>query len=143
MAFCNRTTVDFIYLTSEFLFVSAASALCCGAWAQLLTPGAYLPDSMWDLTSPTRDQTCVPCVGRQILNPWTTREVPTIVDFSAFSLPQKEALHANLPTDPHPSSLQPLATPDLHSGSVDLPILDIACKWKHLLCLIFCLISFT
>ena len=25
--------------------------------------------------SQTRDQTCVPCIGRQILNHWTTREV--------------------------------------------------------------------
>ena len=30
---------------------------------------------MWDLNSLTRDQTCVPCIGRQILNHWTTREV--------------------------------------------------------------------
>ena len=26
----------------------------------------------------TRDQTCVPCIGRQISNYWTTREVPLI-----------------------------------------------------------------
>ena len=25
----------------------------------------------------TRDQTCVPCIGRQIPNHWTTREIPT------------------------------------------------------------------
>ena len=31
---------------------------------------------MWDLSSLTRDGTCVPCFGRQILNHWTTREVP-------------------------------------------------------------------
>ena len=32
---------------------------------------------MWDLSSPTRDQTWVPCTGRQILNHWTTQwEVP-------------------------------------------------------------------
>ena len=27
-------------------------------------------------SSQTRDQTRVPCLGRQILNHWTTREVP-------------------------------------------------------------------
>ena len=32
--------------------------------------------SMWDLNSPTRDQTRVPCIARWILNHWTTREVP-------------------------------------------------------------------
>ena len=30
---------------------------------------------MWALSSPTRNQTCVPCTSRQILNYWTTREV--------------------------------------------------------------------
>ena len=30
----------------------------------------------WDLNSPTRDQIHVPCIARQILNYWTTREVP-------------------------------------------------------------------
>ena len=29
-------------------------------------------------SSRTRDRTCVPCIGRRILNQWTTREVPEI-----------------------------------------------------------------
>ena len=33
---------------------------------------------MWDLSSLTRDWTHVPWIGRQILNHWTTREVPAI-----------------------------------------------------------------
>ena len=37
---------------------------------------AYLPCSMWDLSSLTRDQTCISSIGRWILNHWTTREVP-------------------------------------------------------------------
>ena len=31
--------------------------------------------SMWDLSSLTRDGTQVPCIGRQILNNWNSREV--------------------------------------------------------------------
>ena len=31
---------------------------------------------MWDLSSPTRGQTCISCISRQILNHWTTRRVP-------------------------------------------------------------------
>ena len=31
---------------------------------------------MWDLSSPTRDQTHTPCIGRQSLNHRTAREVP-------------------------------------------------------------------
>ena len=47
----------------------------CGSWAGL-------PCGMWDLSSLTRDQTLVPCIGKRILNHWTTREVPgkTLVD---------------------------------------------------------------
>ena len=29
-----------------------------------------------DLSFLTRDQTCTPCIGRQSLSHWTTREVP-------------------------------------------------------------------
>ena len=36
---------------------------------------AWLPRGT-DLTSRTRDQTCVPCIGKWIFNHWTTREVP-------------------------------------------------------------------
>ena len=39
----------------------------CGAWG-LAAPGTG------DLSSPTEDQTCVPSMGKQILNHWTTRE---------------------------------------------------------------------
>ena len=31
---------------------------------------------MWDLGSGIRDQIRIPCLGGQILNHWTTREVP-------------------------------------------------------------------
>ena len=34
---------------------------------------------MWDLGSLSRDRTCTPCVGRQCLNHWTTREIPWLV----------------------------------------------------------------
>ena len=37
---------------------------------------AQLHHVIWDLSSPTRDRTCVPCIRRRILNRWTTREVP-------------------------------------------------------------------
>ena len=36
---------------------------------------------MWDLSSPTRDGTHVPCIGRRILSHWTTREVSSAVFF--------------------------------------------------------------
>ena len=33
---------------------------------------------MWDLSAPIRDQTRVPCIARQILIHWTTRQVPCL-----------------------------------------------------------------
>ena len=40
-----------------------------------------VPCHMWDLSFPTRDQTCAPGVEAQSLNHWTTKEVPGGGDF--------------------------------------------------------------
>ena len=39
---------------------------------------AQLPHSMWDLSFPTRDRTCIPCIGRQIFNHGATRKASQI-----------------------------------------------------------------
>ena len=52
--------------------VKARRLSTCSAWAQLLS-------GTWDLTSPIRDRTQVSCIARQILNHWTTREVPVVL----------------------------------------------------------------
>ena len=45
-----------------------------GAWSQWLWHIGLVPP--WPVEPPqTRDRACVPCIGRQILNHWTTREV--------------------------------------------------------------------
>ena len=36
----------------------------------------FWPRGFWDLSSPTRDWTGIPCIGRWSLNHWTAREVP-------------------------------------------------------------------
>ena len=41
----------------------------CGIW----------PHAVWDLSSPTRDRTSIPCIGRRTLYHWTTWEVPVIL----------------------------------------------------------------
>ena len=84
----------FIYLAvsglscGEQAFVTAHGPLSsCRAWAPeragsvvavhgLQNPRAQLPRSKWDLSSPTRARTRIPCIGRQILNHWIAREVP-------------------------------------------------------------------
>ena len=60
-------TFWFIWL--RWVSVAAWGLCSCGAHC-------WLPHSMWDVSSPARDQTCVPCLAKWILNHWTTREVP-------------------------------------------------------------------
>ena len=57
--------------TSDLLFCCSMQTSNCGMWAQFLC-------SMQDLSSLTRDWTHIPCTARQILNRWTTREVPRL-----------------------------------------------------------------
>ena len=48
---------------------------------------AKFPWGIWDLSSPTRDSSLVPCIGRQILNHWTSMEVPNLSSFIGDSPP--------------------------------------------------------
>ena len=43
---------------------------------------------MWDHSSQTRGRTRVPCIGRQILYHWTTREVPNFFLYCSGSQPE-------------------------------------------------------
>ena len=63
----------------------AGSLLQCVAFSSC-SMWASLPCHMWDLSSPTRDQICIPCIGRWILNHGPTREVPLYVCSSTISL---------------------------------------------------------
>ena len=69
--------------------VEAHELSCCGAWA-------LLPCCTRDLNSPTRDRTHLPCIGRQILYHWTTREVPTLLFFKIMPHRGKFSVHLPL-----------------------------------------------
>ena len=77
---------------------------CCRAWALEWEASAVvahgLSFSVWPVgSSRTRDQTLVPCVGRQILNHWITREVLTELSISEhlqYSSSMKVTLTAHL-----------------------------------------------
>ena len=62
---------------------------CCRAWA-LGLPQLSLVAPQQEESSWSRDQTCVPCTGRLILNGWTTTKVPRFcfkkIFFHLFSL---------------------------------------------------------
>ena len=49
---------------------------------------AFWPRGIWDLSSPTSDQSSTPCIRKWSLNHWTIREVPGFVLFTNIS-PQK------------------------------------------------------
>ena len=44
----------------------------------------FWPWGMWDLYSPTRDQTCIPCIGWRSLNHWTTRKAPILLSYCEY-----------------------------------------------------------
>ena len=75
----------FIYLAAQDLSYStqglhvSCEIFHCSIRTLQLWHGGLLLLSMWDLSSLTRDQTCVACVARQTLNQWTTREVPRLL----------------------------------------------------------------
>ena len=50
-----------------------------GLWGFVLL---FWPWGKWDLSTPTGDETCIPCFGRQSLTHWTAREVPTSFPFA-------------------------------------------------------------
>ena len=60
-----------------FFWLFWVFAVVC--WLSSCDVWAYLPRDMWDLSSLTRDWTCTPCIGTQLLNHWTTREVPKLI----------------------------------------------------------------
>ena len=68
---------DYAVLTiisrSDFIFWSFIKFLTV---LSLLFVLVFWPPSMWDLSFLTRGQTHTPCIGRQSLTHWTTKEVP-------------------------------------------------------------------
>ena len=77
------------------------------------------PHGMWGLSSPTRDRTHIPCIGRQSLNHWTARKFPqTPLEGDSFRHRLRLDLDHNLPptSDPGVCRLTPHAdhpTPQL------------------------------
>ena len=71
-------------------FVAVCELSSCGAQASLSR-------GLWDLSSPARDPTCIPCIGKQTLNCWTTSEVPYIAILNQNPVRSFLELHFNPP----------------------------------------------
>ena len=63
-----------------------------------------------------------------------SRNICAYLYLGIFLSPPKQLFH---------SVLQPLATTDLDSVSMDCPILDPSYRWNHAICGLLCLASFT
>ena len=65
-----------------FIYLAASDLRCCMWDLSLRCTGSRAHKlsscTVWGLKSLVKDQTCIPCIGRQILNLWTTKEVPLI-----------------------------------------------------------------
>ena len=57
-----------------FQIACAGSSLWLEGFSRYCT-WARLPCGIWGLSSLMRDQTQIPCIGKQALKPWNTREV--------------------------------------------------------------------
>lgn len=69
-----------------YLFLTAL-ALCGSVWASSAAAhGACCLCGTWDLGCPTRGRTHIPCVGRWLLNHWTTSGLVFLSDWSEAEL---------------------------------------------------------
>ena len=110
-----------LILNYSFIYLVAALGLhCCTGLSPVVVQKLLVvkprfscstTSDTWDLSSHTRDRTRVPYTGRQIVHPWTTREVPRpppchwilISPMQAarllFKSPELTDLHASLAPD--------------------------------------------
>ena len=71
---CNTETTTWII--PAFLFFFLSLYWICYTIASVVYVLVFWPQDVWDLSSPTRDGTQHPCIGRWSPNHWTAREVP-------------------------------------------------------------------
>ena len=68
---------QFLFFSPTFGILAILAPPPTFFWSSLWHVG--FSSGMWDLSSPIKDRTQVPCTGRWILNHWTTREVPFVL----------------------------------------------------------------
>ena len=71
--------------------------------------GCRLPHSMWGLSSLTRAQACILCIGRRSLNHWTTRDAPHFLYYQLM-VPHSSTLAWKVPWTEEPGRLQSMGS---------------------------------
>ena len=72
----DATDAVFVLFCLISIYLAALELFSCGMQGSAV---AWFLRGMWGLSSPTRGRTCIPCIASQIVNHWTTREVPDAV----------------------------------------------------------------
>ena len=97
----------------SFIYLVASGSSCCTLALQLWCTGFLVAAcglrDLWALSSCARDWTHVPCIARQTLNHWTTREVPSTT-FQMYHHPYLSLVH------PHSLTTE-IFTVDLHAST--------------------------
>ena len=103
--FTPRNLSPYIFLIFIYL---AALGLSCGMQDLLLWHlGSVVELShMWDLSSLIKDETHIPCIGRQILNHWITRQSKCITFSSHCLLFHSFLLNCSIFPVQHKSNLE-------------------------------------
>lgn len=73
--FCLCIWLCRVLVTARGIFAASCGILYCGAWTLVVVHGPGSSTAREIPVPRARDQTCVPCSARWILNHWTLREV--------------------------------------------------------------------
>ena len=80
--------IFFFFLNYLFIWLHWVLVAASGIFIRsLVAARALLLCGMWDLNSLTKDWTPIPYITGQILNQWTSREVPEMIFFFFFNSP--------------------------------------------------------
>ena len=68
----SLASISLFYFLAALSLNCGSQVLCCGAQASLVVEHGLSCHGVWDLDSQTSDGVHIPCIGRQILNHWST-----------------------------------------------------------------------
>ena len=78
MMYENRYSVGFFFKFFFLMWTIFKDFIAFVTILLLFYVLVFWPQGMWDPSSPTRDRTRIPCIGRRSLNHWTSKEVPSV-----------------------------------------------------------------
>ena len=100
-AFSSCGSWAFCHGTRASLVIGSGACRLCSYGMK-----AWFPQGKWDLSSLTRDQTCILCIGRRILNHWTTRGVPGLCSQRPFAVVHPPKCFPTIVSSPLPPDTQ-------------------------------------